>query len=257
MNHLQRNTIGTLSLLLLTIIALIVVISHGAIAQDSHYHDFADSRSLSFFANASNVLSNVPFFIVGLLGLHRVFIKKTVVIIDDIRYIYAFFFLGTALVAWGSGFYHWAPHNQSLVWDRLPMTITFMSLFSIVIAEYVSLTIAKRIFIPLVVLGIYSVLYWYCSEMSGHGDLRLYVIVQFLPLLMMPLVVTFFPAEFSHRRGYWLLLLAYVMAKLFEHFDAQIFSFTGFMSGHSLKHIAAALGIYALLRSFEKRDRIL
>ena len=47
------------------------------------------------------------------------------------------FFLGVTLVFFGSGYYHLEPHDQSLVWDRLPMTLAFMALFALVIGDRV------------------------------------------------------------------------------------------------------------------------
>ena len=39
------------------------------------------------------------------------------------------------MVAIGSSYYHWKPSNSRLVWDRLPMTVGFMSLVAVVISE--------------------------------------------------------------------------------------------------------------------------
>jgi hypothetical protein len=98
-----------------------------------------------------------------------------------------------------------------------------------------------------------SVFYWSFSELEGSGDLRAYVLVQFLPMLIMPLLFLFFKASFSLVSGYWYLLLCYLLAKIFEQFDSQIYELLGFISGHSLKHMVSALGVYILVRTFERR----
>ena len=224
-----------------------------SISQDILYHNFADTRVLFNITNFWNVISNLPFFLVGIYALYRMIIIKSLVFIDDIKWSYIFLFLGVALVSFGSGYYHLNPTNETLVWDRLPMTIAFMALFAIVISEFISIKTGKQFLFPLLILGLFSVLYWFFSEMNGYGDLRLYILIQFLPILIIPIVLISFPSLFSHIKGYWLLLLCYVLAKLLEHFDMQIFTTLSFISGHSLKHIVAALGIFLLLRSYEER----
>jgi hypothetical protein len=118
------------------------------------------------------------------------------------------------------------------------------------------LRLSKTLLLPLVIIGMSSVFYWFVGELNNNGDLRAYVLVQFLPILMMPVIFLFFRASFSLVSGYWYLLLCYLLAKLFEHFDGQIYEFLGFVSGHSLKHMVSAFGVYILVRTFEKRREL-
>jgi hypothetical protein len=74
-------------------------------------------------------------------------------------------------------------------------------------------------------------------------------------MLLMPLLLLLFNPRFTNSRGYWAMMVAYLLAKLLEHFDAAIFSFTGVVSGHSLKHVVAALGIFFLLHAYRNRER--
>ena len=166
---------------------------------------------------------------------------------------YTLLFFGTFLVAFGSSYYHLEPNNQTLVWDRLPMTIAFMALFSIIISEFVSLRSGKALLLPLLLAGVLSVVYWHYSEIRGEGDLRLYALVQFYPMLASPIILLCFRSKCTHVQAYWWLLLAYIVAKLFEHFDGEVFDALGFISGHSLKHLTAALGMYVLLVFYQQR----
>lgn len=52
----------------------------------------------------------------------------------------------------------------------------------------VSLRAGKLFIIPLIFAGVTSVMHWYISESQGQGDLRLYVPVQFYPLLIIPAI---------------------------------------------------------------------
>jgi len=247
------------ALILMVVISLIATIGMSfvaPIAQDISYHNFADTREIFHISNFWNVISNLPYFFVGIYALHKLLILKSLKIQKETKLAYIFFFIGVTLVAFGSGYYHLDPNNETLLWDRLPMTIAFMALFSFVIAEFFSIKLGKALLFPLLLLGMASVLYWFFSEMEGQGDLRAYALVQFLPMLIMPLIFLFFRASFSLVSGYWYLLLCYLLAKVFEYFDAQIYELLGFISGHSLKHMISAFGVYVLIRSFEKREAI-
>ena len=227
--------------------------SQSPIAQDASYHLFNDSRIIGSVPNFWNVVSNVPFLVVGLLGLYRLLILQSVTVLQSMRLICAVFFLGVALVSAGSAYYHLWPGNQTLLWDRLPMTIAFMALFSIVIGEFVLARIGKLLFLPLLAAGMFTVLYWDTTEAAGAGDLRFYALVQFLPMLIIPIVLVCFRSTFTKVSGYWWLLGAYFAAKMFEHFDGQVFGALQIVSGHSIKHVIAALGVYCVLQSYGER----
>ena len=231
--------------------AFIAVFFVEPIAQDSAYHDFADSKEFFGVANFWNVVSNIPFLIVGLMGLSQL---KRLNIIPEMGVAYWLLFFGVALVAFGSGYYHLNPSNKTLVWDRLPMTIAFMSLFAVIIAEFVNQQRGSLLLFPLLIAGIASVLFWLVTESQGAGDLRFYALVQFLPIILIPLILLAYPSKFTKVSAYWWLLFAYIVAKVLEYFDEPIYQFFNQqMSGHAIKHVAAAVGMYILLRGFRNR----
>lgn len=251
---LTRNEkVGFWFIALMTLVAVTVLVIHGPIPQSQRYHAFADQRVVWGIPNFFDVISNLMFVMVGLLGLYKSLESKTITLVNENRTSYNVFFMGVALVGVGSGYYHLWPSNESLVWDRIPITIAIMALTSIVMGEFVSVRLGSILLIPLVSIGILSVLYWYWTETAGNGDLRPYVLVQFLPILAMPIILVFFNSTYTKTNGYWFLLSAYIFAKLFEHFDREVYGALGFVSGHTLKHIFAALGLYFLLLSFGRR----
>jgi len=251
-----KEKIGFVSLAVLFLSALLFTLLQNPIAQDSSYHLFKDTREIVGISNFWNVTSNNVFLVVGVLGLAKVLIFENLILIKKLKLAYILLFLGASLVALGSAYYHLAPSNETLLWDRLPMTVAFMALFSIVIGEFISINVAQKLLLPLVVIGMASAIFWYVGELNGVGDLRYYVLVQFLPLLSIPVILLCFQSRYSKTSGYWWLLLAYIGAKLLELFDGVIFNFLTEISGHSLKHVAAAVGLYLLLNSLEKRQEL-
>lgn len=250
----KREKLGFALIAITALFAIVAVLSQGPISQDVAYHLFADTKPFWAIPNFWNVVTNLPFLIVGFVGLYELIFPGRLGTVNGMTVAYALLFAGAFLVGLGSAYYHWEPNNQTLVWDRLPMTIAFMALFSIIIGEFVSLRGGKALLFPLILAGIFSVVYWHIGEANGNGDLRPYVFVQFYPLFAIPIMLICFRSHCSHAHAYWWLLLAYTAAKLLEHFDRQIFDTLGFISGHSLKHVAAAAGIYILLRAYRKRN---
>jgi hypothetical protein len=220
------------------------LIVHGVIEQDPGYHNFADQRGLLGLPHFFDVISNAPFMVVGLLGMYS---GLTRIVAGPRRLYWMTFFAGVALVSLGSSYYHVEPNNETLVWDRLPMTIAFMALFNLVIDERLGQRAGKMLFPVLMGLGIASVLVWHL----GEGDLRLYGFVQFFPLLAMPLLTWLFPTSIGapgRTRLFALALLAYAAAKILEATDKQLFEALHLVSGHTLKHLAAGLATWLLYR---------
>lgn len=227
------------------------------IAQNPAYHHFADARTLLGLSNFADVASNALFLPAGLYGLW-VAVKLSP---GRVRAALAVFFAGVVLVGPGSMYYHLAPDNGTLFWDRLPMTVAFMGLLAAVLEERVVRGDAARWLLPaLVAVGIASVVYWRLSESAGTGDLRAYVLVQYLPMVLIPLALVLFP-----RRRFligWQAVLGafafYALAKGAEYFDAQILdALGGHVSGHTFKHLFAALAPVAVAWAVRKRAQAL
>jgi hypothetical protein len=205
------------------------------------YHNFADRSAWLGVPNFLDVASNLPFLAIGALGMAR---ARRVAERWE-RRAWNALFAGVALTALGSAYYHWAPDNARLVWDRLPMTICFMSLFAIVIAE----RIGPRRLASLIAIGAASVLYWRWVD-----DLRFYALVQYFPMLGIPMVLLLFPPRYIRAAD---LLIAggfYGLAKIFELLDAEVFALGGFISGHTLKHLAAGAATWWILRVLSSRQ---
>jgi len=241
---MKKENAGALLLIIIAFVAIIAMFLIQPIKQNEHYHTFSDKHALLGIPNFLNVVSNLLFLIVGIFGLvYSLNLKSN-------KLQYFVFFTGISLVSFGSAYYHFNPTNQSLVWDRLPMTLAFMALFSIIISEFINNKAGQVMLFPLLCIGIISILVWLIRV-----DLRMYALVQFYPVLAIPIVLMFYKSKDKPSNAYWILLIAYMIAKLFERFDLQVHQVLEIMSGHTLKHIAAAFGVYLFLHI--KRKEIL
>lgn len=234
------------------IIALFVFVD--PIAQDPAYHRFADDRRLFGVANFWNVISNLPFLVVGALGITFV-LRHRGVTPAGLESSYIVFFIGVLLTAFGSAWYHLAPGNASLVWDRLPMTIGFAGFFALLVGEFISPAAGRRLLVPMLFAGVLAVEYWAWTETRGAGDLRPYAVVALLPMLLIVLILVLYGAKSAAQRYFWLMMVFYVLAKLAEHFDAGIYAAGELFSGHSLKHLFAAMTPATLLYLLQQRRR--
>jgi hypothetical protein len=240
------------------VVGAIVLFAGPPLPQSQGYHHFADQRTFLGVPNCLNVVSNLPFLVVGLLGLRGVLRRDAVgpdrpFLTAPERWPYVVFFLGVGLTAFGSAYYHLDPTNTRLVWDRLPIAVTFMALFAAILGERLGVSIGRHLLLPLVLLGIGTVVYWDAGERLGHGDLRPYYVVQFYPMLAIPLLLLLFPPRYTGTAGLFAAVGWYGLAKVLEHLlDAPLYQMFS-VSGHTLKHLSAACGAYAILRMVQLR----
>jgi hypothetical protein len=240
--------------LLITVVlaALLVAWWSPPLAQDPAYHLFADARPFFGIPSFWNVVSNLAFLAVGLAGLAGLRRGPLLGGLAALRPAYCSFFIGVALIGAGSTYYHLDPSNASLVWDRLAMSIAFMAFFAALVGENLAARLGRWILGPLLVIGPLSVILWYLGELRGQGDLRAYALVQFLPMLLIPLLLIFFRSPFTRNGWVWLTLALYAVSKGAELADAALFETLGF-GGHALKHLLAAAGAGCFLIALMRR----
>jgi hypothetical protein len=225
------------------------------IPQWSEYHQFVDDRTVMGLANAHNVISNLGLLVVGAWGTMFVLTQSGKTATGKLQTLYLVFFVGLILTGLGSAYYHYAPGSQTLIWDRLPMTIMFMGLFTSIIGEILGPRVAHRLLVLLLVIGIGSVLWWAWTETIGAGDLRLYAVVQFVPPVLIIFMLLAYPTPRRYVPYIVGTLLLYVLAKIFEEFDARIYTVLGGISGHSLKHWVSAAASGSVLLMLIRRRR--
>jgi hypothetical protein len=248
--HVTR-LLGSLSF----IIIAVVLLGAEPLPQWPEYHLFADDRRILGIANMHNVLSNLGFLVVGAWGLVFMAGQAGLQTTGNLKNCYWVFFSGLILTGLGSAYFHLHPDNQTLVWDRLPMTIMFMGFFAAVIGELLGERTARVLLIPLLLAGMASVAWWAWTESMGVGDLRPYALVQFLPMLLV-LLMLFLSQKPAHFTPYIAaMIMIYGLAKLCELYDHEIFTTLGWISGHALKHLFSAVASAAILMMLYRRKQ--
>lgn len=219
------------------VLAAAAMLVHGPIAQYAHYHEFADVRPWLGLPNAADVLSNVGFAIVGLWGLIVLRTSGTSLPAAAKAGYYLFLF-AVVLTAFGSTFYHLAPDNDRLVWDRLPIALACAGLLGAVRAE--THESQPRWVLPaLVAFAIASVLWWSYTDSVGVGDLRPYLLLQAAPLVLIPLWQWIARSPREDRIAFAVAIVLYAIAKVFEVRDHAVYDALGYVSGHTIKHLLA------------------
>lgn len=224
------------------IAAAVVLLFIPAIPQPQDYHRFADQRTLRSprIPHFANVASNLPFAAAGIAGLILLAVRRAPR--DVVTLLFALHFVSQILIALGSGYYHWAPDDAGLFWDRLSLSVVLMTALSIAIADRVGERAGAVACGPAVAIGALSVICWKVS-----GDLRPWGLVQFYAMAAIA-IAAFVPGRFV-RNADWLILVGwYAAAKACELLDAPLYSATRGISGHTLKHLLAGVGAYWVVR---------
>ena len=223
-----------------TVLSVLAAFLLPAMPQPVSYHDFADHREMFGVANFLDVASNTAFVLAGLVGIGIVLRPRTEFASNSERWPYAVFFAGMVLTGLGSAYYHLVPDNERLFWDRLPMTIAFMSLIAAQVVDRIDTKKGLALLVPMLLVGAASVLYWRATERAGAGNVMPYAVLQGYSVVILFLMAWLQPSRYTRGNDIYWVFAGYVLAKLLETFDRQLFALGHLASGHSLKHLAAA-----------------
>lgn len=247
---MSRSTAFVLAFTLLTLAAAFLL---PPLPQPLDYHDFADQRGALGIHNFLDVASNAAFLLAGLAGLAVVFSGRARFEFPAERWPYAVFFTGVLLTAAGSAWYHVAPDNESLFWDRLPMTIAFMGLVSSQVVDRISVRAGLALLGPMLLAGMASVVYWIATERAGAGNVLPYVLLQGYAVVVLLIMAILHPSRYTRGNDLYFIFGWYVLAKLLEHFDGPVLATSHLVSGHTLKHVAAAAAALVACRMLVRR----
>lgn len=225
-----------------------------AIPQPQAYHAFADARALLGIPNFWNVVSNAAILVVGLAGLLQLLRHSATFAVRSEIWPYASFFGATTLAAVGSTYYHLAPDDARLLWDRLPIALATAALPIAALSDHAGSKAALPLLIPALLAGAASVIYWRVTAFLGHDNLVPYLLLQLLALAAIALLARL-PGRYTRMGDLWLVIGFYAMARLVEVLDRAIYALGGLLSGHTLKHLLAALAAFWVLRMIRLRRK--
>jgi hypothetical protein len=214
----------------------------GPIPQDPSYHLLADTRTfLGVIPRAGDVLTNLAILAAGLFGLA---LRPRMTVAPEEQVALNVLIAATLFTALGSGYYHWAPTNSTLVWDRLPLAIILMSVLALVMGDRMHPLFARHGIWPLAALAVAGVVLWGASEAMGKGDLLLYLIVRVGAGIAIALLVILRRPRYTGTKWLVIALLCELLMAALERLDHQVFHLTGgWVSGHSLKHIMVGVAL--------------
>jgi hypothetical protein len=240
---------------IITLGAVVGLLVYGPIPQLPNYHAFADRREVFGIPHWGDVISNAGFAFVGIWGLRVLVTSRRIAPERAGSLGYGVFFISLLLTAFGSSFYHWAPDNDRLVWDRLPIALACAGLLAAVRAESKRSTNEVAWTTALALVAVSSVFWWQVTETVGQGDLRPYLLLQGLPLVLIPLWQANAGASRTTRAAFGAAVLLYVVAKVAELSDHAIYAQLGLISGHTIKHVLATISAAILVAQLAWRPR--
>jgi hypothetical protein len=227
---------------------------------------FADDRAWHGLPNAMDVLSNMPFVVIGFLGLYRLnridrshqealaefpLAPPASDPPDNTLDCAWLFFAGLIATAAGSAFYHLMPDAPRLAADRAGMAVAFAGLIGIAVCERVSQRAGWPVAWFVLTAGLLAA--EVCQE---TGNVMPWALVQFggMALVLTLALATPMRGAVGLKLG-WVILF-YALAKVFELADQPIYEATRHMvSGHTLKHLAASLAGLPVLLALRKLEK--
>jgi hypothetical protein len=244
-----------LFLILATVAMIVAAFLFPRFGQPQSYHVFADARTSFGIPHFLNVISNGAFLVVGAAGLGLLIFRPNAFVFErPVEKIpYMVLFAGILLTAFGSSWYHMAPSHDSLMWDRLPMSMIFAAFISITIVERIGVKAGLISLVPCVLIGLATVIYWHATEIAGQGDLRPYVFMQFYPTIGIPLAMALLPPRYTRAGCLLFIIVLYGFSRIPEVYDVLVYSRLGVVSGHTVKHIVAAIALTPIFFMLKKR----
>jgi hypothetical protein len=237
--------------------AVLAIVLLPRVPEPEQFMTLSDHRTVLGVPNFFDVVSNLPFVLLGIWGLYVVLADRRGAFSETAeRWPYAVLFLAVALTGLGSTYFHLAPDGARLMWDRLPIAVGFMALLSAVIAERIGVRAGVFLLLPLALVGAASVLYWRWSVLDGAEDVLPYAVVQYGGAAAILLVAALYRSRYSRSGDIFGALALYALAKTAEVLDAPIYALGELLSGHTLKHLLAALSVGWLLRMLQLRSAL-
>ena len=130
------------------------------------------------------------------------------------------------------------------------MSLGFASFIGVLIADRIDVQTSNWITPILIFFGFFSVWEIYYGDRGTQN----YVVLQVGSILFSLLVMSLRPSGRLPNGPFYIGLVPYVCAKLFEAADKGIYDILGVISGHSLKHVMATIGLASIVKAFKQES---
>ncbi|QUJ70064.1 hypothetical protein KDD30_18100 (plasmid) [Photobacterium sp. GJ3] len=263
LSQYRSDRIRTLLLIASACILVLLILLQSPVILPPDVDTDTSSRQISDVHPLHVIVSSLPLAIVGFMGIRMLSLipKKQAdrVVEPEIATAYFLFFQALLATSLGAVYYDLLPTPFGLMLDRIPGAIALVSLYCIVLSEYVRPALGTKLLFPLNIYAVFSVVYWYwmTTAASGTADLSAYMLVQLLPILHLPLILLLYQGRWPDRPYYLAAFMCYGVAIGAESLDAEVWGMTqGIISGHCVKHVLAACAggwVYLMLRQRLRR----
>lgn len=198
------------------------------------YHDFVDKRSLLGIPNFLDVISNLAILLPALYLLQT---RKNKSLLSNLL------ILHISLLAITSGYYHLNPSDKTVFWDIMSIATGSMIVLLIIINTTTEYNLLLYIF------SVFSIIYW-----KKTGDLRLYLLIY----IGVPLYIIAKYYKNNNLQIYlFIMIFCNILVWLTEFNDHYIYKITNnLVSGHTLKHIFAGIGIFYVIKILQKDNKL-
>ena len=215
------------------------------------YHDFADQRTLLGLPHALDVLSNLPFAAMGAWGLW--WLRR--VPLDRLgtaqRGLAGLLFIGLIATAFCSSGYHLDPHDAGLCIDRVGMSLAFAGLLGLAAADRISARAGVALAALVAVAAPATALVAWLG-----GNMTPWAVLQGGGLVLLAALALRRPQPRALGFSIIGVIAFYAVAKALELADAPVFALTQqLISGHSAKHLVAALAAWPVVRALQSLAR--
>jgi hypothetical protein len=161
------------------------------------------------------------------------------------------FFAGLVLTALGSTWYHLQPDDAGLAVDRCGMAVAFAGLMGLAAAGRVSERGGAAVGLSSLLLGPYCVHLW-----TRGGNVLPWALLQFGGMALIVWLAMLRPRATALDIRWGVVIAAYFLAKLLERGDHAVYAMTReLVSGHTLKHVSAALAAWPVIWAVAKLRR--
>lgn len=211
--------------------------------QYAHYHEFADQRDWLGLPCALDVLSNIPFALLGAWGLLMLHRDKIAARGTAKHALATLFFGGLVLTATCSTWYHLQPNDVRLVADRLGIVVAFTGLLGMAVSDRISNRAGLVVACLSVLAGPVAVYLWVLG-----GNLLPWSAFQLGGMVLVLILAFCKPVEAAWNLPLLAVVGWYTLAKFLELGDGIVYWASGeLVSGHTLKHLAAAMAALPIL----------